>query len=128
MLALTAPDPHLDPRARLHAGLAAYVDYVESHAEPFVSLVRGAAGGDRHLRAIYQDARSVLTGRIVHSLEELGLPDTAATRLLVEGWAAMVEESVISWVRERQVDKADLVRLLADALPAVLSVSGRSSA
>ena len=34
----------------------------------------------------------------------------------VDGWAAMVEESVIAWVREPQVPKAELVRLLAAAL------------
>ena len=51
------------------------------------------------------------------------LSDSPATRLLVNGWAAMVEEAVITWVQERQVPKEELLRLLAAALPAVLTAT-----
>lgn len=125
MLALTTPDPTLDPLTRLEAGLAAYIDYVEANLEPFTSLVRGAASGDRFLREIYQDARGAITGRIFDSIGELGLSDSPATRLLTNGWAAMVEEAVITWVQERQVPKEELLRLLAAALPAVLAATGQ---
>jgi AcrR family transcriptional regulator len=127
MLELTTPDPALDPLTRLSTGLAAYVDYVEANFEPFTSLVRGAAGGDRFLREIYQDARGAITGRIFDSIGELGLSDSPATRLLVNGWAAMVEESVISWVQDPQVPKHELLRLLAAALPAVLGLTATTS-
>lgn len=123
MLALTTPDPTLDALTRLRTGLAAYVDYVEANFGPFMSLVRGAAGGDRLLREIYLDARATLTSRIVDSLGELGLPETAATRLLVDAWAAMTEETVTSWVVERQVSREELLRLLTAALPALLGVA-----
>ena len=123
MLALTTPDPSLDALTRLRGGLAAYVDYVEANFEPFISLVRGAASGDRLLREIYQDARDTLTGRILESIGELGLEETPATRLLTEGWVAMTEETVISWVRHRQVSRAELLALLTAALPAVLGVA-----
>jgi AcrR family transcriptional regulator len=120
MLERTTPDPSLDALTRLTTGLAAYLDYVESNFEPFMSLVRGAASGDRFLREIYEDARGVLTGRILDSIGELGLSESAPTRLLIDGWAAMVEETVISWVQEPSVSKDELVGLLAAALPAVL--------
>ena len=123
MLAVTSPDPALAPLDRLSAGLAAYIDYVESNFEPFMSLVRGAASGDRFLREIYEDARGALTGRISESVGELGLVDSPATRLLTSGWAAMVEETVITWVQHRQISKAELLRLLSAALPAVLAAT-----
>lgn len=123
MLELTTPDPSLDALSRLTTGLAAYIDYVEGNFEPFMSLVRGAASGDRFLREIYEDARGALTGRIHASIGELGLNDTPATRLLIDGWAAMVEESVISWVQEPTVPKAELLRLLTAALPAILAAA-----
>jgi AcrR family transcriptional regulator len=123
MLAVTSPDPALAPLDRLSAGLAAYIDYVESNFEPFMSLVRGAASGDRFLREIYEDARGALTGRISESVGELGLVDSAATRLLTSGWAAMVEETVITWVQHRQISKTELLRLLSAALPAVLAAT-----
>jgi AcrR family transcriptional regulator len=123
MLAVTRPDPTLAPLDRLSAGLSAYVDYVEANFEPFMSLVRGAASGDRFLREIYEDARGALTGRISESVGELGLADSPATRLLTSGWAAMVEETVITWVQHRQISKAELLRLLSAALPAVLAAT-----
>jgi AcrR family transcriptional regulator len=123
MLELTTPDPSLDALTRLDTGLAAYIEYVEANIEPFTSLVRGAASGDRFLREIYEDARGVITGRIFDSVGELGLSDSPATRLLVNGWAAMVEEAVITWVQERQVPKEELLRLLAAALPGVLAAT-----
>jgi AcrR family transcriptional regulator len=123
MLELTMPDPSLDALTRLTTGLAAYIDYVETNFEPFTSLVRGAASGDRFLREIYEDARGAIAGRIFDSVGELGLSDSPATRLLVNGWAAMVEEAVITWVQERQVPKEELLRLLAAALPAVLAAT-----
>lgn len=125
MLARTRPDPSLDALTRLSTGLAAYVTYVQANFEPFLSLVRGAASGDRLLREIYQDARATLTGRIVESLGDLGVVDTPATRLLTDGWVAMTEETVISWVQHRQVSEEELLRMLTAALPAVLGVAER---
>jgi AcrR family transcriptional regulator len=123
MLAVTAPDPALDALSRLTTGLDAYIDYVAGNFEPFMSLVRGAASGDRFLREIYEDARRVLTGRVHESIGELGLTDSPATRLLIHGWAAMVEETVIGWVQEPTVPQPELVRLLTAALPAVLAAT-----
>lgn len=121
LLAVTAPDPALDPLPRLSASLAAYLGYVEAHYSTYTTLVRGAAGGDQVLREIYADARGALTGRIFESLGELGLEDTPAVRLLTNGWAAMVEETVIAWVAEPTVGREQLLGLLAAALPAVLA-------
>lgn len=123
MLAVTTPDPSLDALTRLHEGLQAYVGYVADNYEPFLSLVRGAASGDRFLREIYEDARSALTGRILESVGELGLVQSPALRLLTDGWAAMVEECVISWVERPEITREELVRLLAAALPAVLAAT-----
>ena len=128
MLERTTPDPSLEALDRLTTGLAAYLDYVEGNFEPFMSLVRGAASGDRFLREIYEDARGALTKRILDSIGELGLTESAATRLLIHGWAAMVEETVISWVQEPSVSKDELVGLLAAALPAVLHAAAATPA
>ena len=41
--------------------MTAYVDYVVANHEGYVSLVKGAAGGNEALRAIYEEARAVLS-------------------------------------------------------------------
>jgi hypothetical protein len=44
------------------------------------------------------------------------------TRLLVNGWAAMVETVVVAWVEDpRGVSRDDLLSRLALALPAVVA-------
>lgn len=128
LITVTAPDETLEPVARLTASLAAYVDYVLANYAPYVSLVKGAAGGDQALRSILEDTRTALTARIFDSLAEYGLADTPAVRLLARGWSAMVEETVLSWVPDQQVPKEDVLVLLAAALPAVLEGASAQSA
>jgi len=128
LIAVTAPVPDGEPLERLARSLEAYVDYVTANYEGYTSLVKGAAAGDEDLREIYEEARAALTDRIFDVagaegiLEVMGCVDTPAVRLLVRGWSAMVEEVVLSWVREpRDVARADLMTMLAAALPGVLS-------
>lgn len=120
VISLTQPDQSLDAVERLAQGLDAYVGYVEQNYPVYSMLVRGAAGGNELLREIYIDARSALTGRIFEGLHEFGLTDGPAVRLLIDGWAAMVEETVLTWVPQQSITRDELLTLLAAALLAVL--------
>lgn len=132
LIEVTAPAQDGDAVERLARSLDAYVGYVEQNYAGYVSLVRGAAGGDEDLQAIYEEARAALTDRIFDTaaddagvLEVFTLADTPAVRLMVRGWSAMCEDVVISWVRESQagrqaVSRAELLAMLAAALPGVL--------
>ncbi|MEQ6900261.1 TetR/AcrR family transcriptional regulator [Nocardioides sp. YIM 152588] len=127
LVAQTAPIDDPDPLVRLHHSMAAYVDYVVDNLEGYRSLVRAAAGGNEALRRIYEEARAALTDRIFRA-EGAGelIPDSAATRLVVRGWAAYAEETVLAWCeRPDGVERGDLVRLLADSLPALVVTLGR---
>lgn len=131
LIAVTAPPDQGEPLERLAASLEAYVDYVVANYEGYSSLVRGAAGGNADLRRIHDEARGALTDRIFVTARDgdgiepvLGvtLVDTPATRLMVRGWAAMIEDVVLAWVREPAgIAKPDLLLMLAAALPGVLS-------
>ena len=131
LIRVTAPPSEGEPLERLARSLEAYVDYVASNFAGYTSLVRAASGGDEALREIYEEARAALTGRIFdvaaaegNLLEAFGITDTASTRLLVRGWSAMTEDVVIAWVRDPAgVGKAELLHLLAAALPGVLAAS-----
>jgi AcrR family transcriptional regulator len=122
LIAQTAPPVDGEPLERLLTSMAAYLDYVEANYEGYLSLVKGAAGGNDTLREIYEEARSALTDRIFRE-DAQGeiIPDTPASRLVVRGWAAMAEEMVVTWVREPAgVTREELVRMLAAALPALV--------
>jgi AcrR family transcriptional regulator len=124
--AITAPRDIDDPLEQLAVSLGAYVDYVSQNHTGYVSLIRAAAGGNEELRTIYLDARRALTDRIFEisgpdQLAALGVVDSPATRLLVDGWAALVENVVVAWVVDPHgLSRDDLLKRLALALPALV--------
>lgn len=124
LIAQTAPPDEGDPAERLLASMSAYADYVVTNYRGYISLVRGASGGNETLREIYDEARAVLTDRLF--LEEASggshdIPDTPAVRLLVRGWAAMVEEVVLSWAADPTgVSREALDDMLAVSLPVLV--------
>lgn len=126
LVAITAPRDIEDPLEQLAVSIGAYLDYVVENYTGYVSLVRAAAGGNEELRAIYDLGRSALTDRIFEvagpeGLEALGLIDSPTMRLLVKGWAAMIEEIIIDWVADpRGIAREELLDRLARALPAIV--------
>jgi AcrR family transcriptional regulator len=124
LIAQTAPPVDGEPLERLLVSVTAYVDYVAANYEGYLSLVKGAAGGNETLREIYEEARSALTDRIFRE-DAQGeiIPDTPATRLLVRGWSAMAEEVVLAWrAAPTGVTREDLLAILAASLPALVDV------
>jgi AcrR family transcriptional regulator len=125
LIAQTAPPVDGEPLERLLTSVTAYLDYVEANYEGYLSLVKGAAGGNDTLRQIYEEARSALTDRIFRE-DAQGeiIPDTALSRLIVRGWAAMTEELVITWVQDPAgVTRADLLAVIAASLPTLVEAS-----
>jgi len=120
----TTPPVGGDPMARLVTSLAAYLDYVVDNHEGYLSLVKAAAGGNETLREIYEEARSALNGRIFRDdAQGQIIPETPATRLVVRGWSAMVEELVLSWIDDpRAVSREQLLEVMAASLPALVEV------
>lgn len=122
LIAQTAPPSAGDPLDRMLASMTAYVDYVTNNYEGYLSLVRGAAGGNVTLREIYEESHAALTDRIfVEDPQGDIVGDTPAVRLLVRGWAKMSEELVLTWVRDPQgVSRDQLIELLALSLPKLI--------
>jgi AcrR family transcriptional regulator len=122
LIAQTAPPPGGEPLARLLASVAAYVDYVTANFEGYVSLVKGAAGGNETLRGIYEEVREVLSALIFHEDAQGELiPDTPHNRLIVRGWVAMCEELVVAWRTDPGgVSREDLLAIITAALPALV--------
>jgi hypothetical protein len=105
--------------------MAAYLDYVVENHQGYVSLVRGAAGGNATLRAVYDDARAALTDRIF-AADAQGdvVPDSPAVRLVVRGWSAYAEELVLAWIASPAgVTRAHLLAILTASLPALVDLA-----
>ncbi|MBZ5734442.1 TetR/AcrR family transcriptional regulator [Nocardioides sp. TRM66260-LWL] len=124
LIAQTSPPVDGDPLRRLAVSIAAYVDYVDANYEGYLSLVKGAAGGDEHLREIYDEVRAALTDRVFRTdAEGVLVPDTPATRVLVNGWAALAEEVALLWKADpaSALSRDQVVVLISDALPALIA-------
>ncbi len=124
LIATTAPPAEGEPLDRLLASMAAYLDYVEANYQGYLSLVKGAAGGNEAIRRIYEEARAALTDRVFREdAQGTIVPDTPAARLMVRGWSAMTEDLVLSWVREPAgVTREELLGALAASLPALVEL------
>jgi AcrR family transcriptional regulator len=127
MLEVTAPDPDLPVIERLRAGLMAYVDFVAANHALYVSLVRGAAGGDDELQQIFDQTRTRIVDRVV---EALAMPPggPAAVRTVLRGWVGFVEESTLDWLGHRDLERDALVTLqeqvLLSSIETAASVGG----
>ena len=120
----TAPPEGGEPLERLLASIAAYVDYVVANYQGYVSIVKGAAGGNESMRELYEEARSALTDRIFTEDAQGDLiPDTPAARLMVRAWSAMAEELVLTWVADPSgVTREQLLESLTASLPALVEL------
>jgi AcrR family transcriptional regulator len=120
VLRRTAPDPSLPPVESLRASLTAFVDYVEENPDSYTSLVRGAASGDAEMRAIFDQTRASLAGRVITVVQDMGLTMGPRAELAVHGWVAFTEACVIGWLGKHGIDRRQLLDLLAKALPALV--------
>ena len=122
MLTQTEADPNLPVLDQLRHALEAFVDYVSTNPDAYVALVRGAAGADPGLRAVFEETRATIANRL---LTNLGDDPAPHLRLAVRGWVAFAEEVTLEWLAGAtpEVDRAALVNLLDDALVALVTMS-----
>ncbi len=123
MLARTEPADSGDPIETLRSVLASYVDYVTENRTTYVSLLRGTASGDPHMREVFEQTRDVMAARTLDQLPTIGLPRTPQVELAVRGWIAFVEEATISWLRSPAISREELIELTVHALPALASAA-----
>lgn len=122
----TAPPAGGEPLDRLLSSMTAYVDYVEANHAGYLSIVRGAAGGNETLRRLHEEARQALTDRIF-TVDAQGtlVADTPANRLVLHGWSALAEDLVLGWLdHPGAMSRAALLDLLTATLPALVALTG----
>src|SRR3954471_19563841 len=68
MQALTEPDPALEPRDRLTAALERYLEYVETHARGYATVLRAGVGSDPAVADVVEEVRRVMVARLLEDL------------------------------------------------------------
>jgi AcrR family transcriptional regulator len=109
---------------RLRANVEAFVDHLTENRDAYVAFIRGSAGGDPDLLAVYEDTRTAFTDRVLTGLG-LAQRDEPRLRPAVRGWVAFTEEVTVDWLsRDRNaLDRDGLVDLIDDALVALVAVA-----
>jgi AcrR family transcriptional regulator len=119
------PNPELSPRERVRQGLSAYLNYVAGFAGAYATLLRSGVGWDPEVSEIVESTRSSIVAEILTALED-EVARNGMVRVAMRGWLGMVEFACLEWLERREVSKAELIRLLIDALETVLvSATGK---
>jgi AcrR family transcriptional regulator len=119
-------DPAMPIPERLRAGLDAFVAFIERQPANYQAVVR-TAGSDPQLLAVFEDTRNGVVEIIARALGVTDLPPTL--RIVIRGWIAMVEESVLHWLDEKPISREALIDFLQRAattmLPEAIALTGR---
>ena len=111
-------DPDLPPQERLAAGLEAFVGFIETQPANYLAVAR-SVGSDPALLEVFEETRAAVVHLI---LGALGLTEDPppGLRLVVRGWIAMVEETVLHWLEGSPVPRAQLLGFLERAAGTML--------
>jgi AcrR family transcriptional regulator len=125
MQALTEPDPALAPRERLAAALERYLEYVETHARGYATVLRAGIGSDQAVAEVVEEVRSAMVARLLDDLPVTppGEPPPVALRVAVRGWVGFVEAASLDWLEHRGLARADLREMLIAALGGAVSAA-----
>jgi AcrR family transcriptional regulator len=122
MMAVTEGDLSLAPLDRLAAGLDRYLDYVETHARGYATVLRAGIGSDPEVAAIVEGVRAAMVARIVDDLPiESDVPPAA--RIAVRGWVGFAEAASLEWLETRAVTRDELRDLLQGVLAGALQAA-----
>jgi len=115
MQEVTETDPSLPPLERLAAGLDRYLEYVDTHARGYATVLRAGIGSDPEVASVVEGVRSAMAGRILEDLP-IGRPLPPALRIAVRGWVGFAEAASLEWLERRDLDRDELRDLLIRAL------------
>jgi AcrR family transcriptional regulator len=123
-----AAAPHLPPLERIRAGLDAYFDHMQSHARPFLALMRGGIGSDPEVATVLEDVRTAFVERLFSRsegtpLHALAASDAPLVVIAVRGWIGFVEAASLEWLARRAPSREVVRDLLVDALLATMRVA-----
>lgn len=124
LLERIAPDPDLDPVARLRTGAGSYIDYVTDRREAYLSLVRGAAGGDDAMRVVFDGTRAQIAGWLLMGLGHEPEDAPQDLWLAARGWVALLEEMCVVWLQTDVLDRDEFVDLMERATTALFAGLG----
>ena len=112
---LTSPPADATPVEALRHALRNHIAYIDSHADSFVALMRGALGADPEHQAAIDGLRWLGAQRILAALG-IAEPVPAVLRTSMRGWVGYLDEMMIDRIAHRDVEADALVDLATATL------------
>lgn len=122
MMEATVAEPSKPPLERLYDGLRAHLAFAEEHAAGYTALMSGGSGNDEEVRALCEEFRWRGLEEIMRSLQ-IEAP-SPALRVALRGWVGFQEGALIEWLKRRELEREELLDLLAETLGAALALAG----
>ena len=125
MEGLTEPDPAVAPRDRLAESLDHYLEYVETHARGYATVLRAGIGCDPAVADIVEEVRAAMVGRLLADLAlNTGVESPVPLRMAVRGWIGFVEAASLDWLEHRDLPRDALRELLIGTLGGAVTAAG----
>jgi AcrR family transcriptional regulator len=115
----TEPDPSLPPAQALAASLAAFLEWVDENELAYRKLLE-SAGSVPEVGALIAEVRDRTSARILEGIAAT----TPQARAAVRAWLWFMDGAILDWFEHRDLDRAELCRLLLESLAGALSAAG----
>lgn len=122
--AIIEQDEALPEPERLQRAIRGYLDYVENHAQGYATLILGGISADAEIRAIVDDVRDDVVELVLGGLGA-GDEEGPLLRYAIRGWLGLIEQASLDWLDRPDIERDQLLALLALSLPATLTVASR---
>jgi AcrR family transcriptional regulator len=132
LLASTETDDAAPPLESLHAGLDAYLAYVEAHAKAYATLMRSGVGVDPEIARIVDETRATFIDRLTSGFAHDALLGSPLVRLALRGWIGFAEAASLGWVEAIAAgapapSQREVRELLANALMEIVRSASTAS-
>lgn len=114
-----AAPPGADLADQLRHALRSHIAHIDSYADSFVALLRGALGADPEHQSAVEHLRWLGAQRILQALGVIE-PVAPILRTAMHGWVGFLDEMMIDRITHRDADIDALVELAAATLAAAL--------
>jgi len=124
--AVAEGDEALPVLERLGQGLDRYLEYVETHARGYATVLRAGIGSDAEVAAIVEGVRQTMVARVLEAVP--GLAGDPGRRLAVRGWVGFVEAASLDWLDDRALGREQLRDQLMATLTGAVAAAAEATA
>ena len=122
----TRPDPSLPLAHRMRTALAAHLDWIDTHALAYRTILQGGISSEPRVHAIVEQSRAEVVDRLAETFALDSL--TRGQRIAFRGWVGFLESACLEWLTTRAVTKDQLAALLTASVLALPDTIDRAEA